>query len=112
MKGPTGLPVLLVFSVESMHSLQQLVLLAAARVVDKVPGQNLFELADGEVLYRRLVVQVRQRGPDPPLRRRTHLRFTRDTELGSASPPLRARYTVPRGRRYLDDVFAAIQIQE
>lgn len=64
----TGFPVLLILPVESMHSLQQLPLLTAARVIDKVPGQNLFQLAHGKVLYRLLVVQVRQRGPDPPLR--------------------------------------------
>lgn len=60
-----------------MHSLQQLPLLAAAGVIDKVPGENLFQLADGEVLYRLFIVQIRQRGPDPPLRRRTDLQSTR-----------------------------------
>lgn len=39
-----------------MHSLQQLPLLAAAGVIDKVPGQNLFELADWEVFYRLFIV--------------------------------------------------------
>lgn len=56
-----------------MHSLQQLPLLAAAGVIDKVPGENLFQLTDGEVFYRLFVVQIRQRGPDPPLCRRTDL---------------------------------------
>lgn len=72
----TWLPVLLVFSVESMHSLQQLPLLAAARVIDKVPGENLFQLADGQVFYRLLVVEIRQRGSDPPLCRWTDLQST------------------------------------
>lgn len=63
----TGLSVLLVLPVQAVHSLQQLPLLAAARVVDKVPGKDLFELADREVFYRLLVVQVRQRRSDPPL---------------------------------------------
>lgn len=63
----TGFPVLLIFSVESVHSLQELPLLAAARVIDKVPGKNLFQLSDREVLYRLFIVQIRQRGPDPPL---------------------------------------------
>lgn len=82
-KALTGLPVLLILSVEPVHSLQQLPLLAAARVIDEVPGENLFQLADGEVFYRLLVVQIRQRGPDPPLCRRTDLQSTEDTELWS-----------------------------
>lgn len=77
----TGFPVLLIFSVESMHSLQELPLLAATRVIDKVPGKNLFQLADREVLYRLFIVQIRQRGPDPPLCRRTDLQSIRETEL-------------------------------
>lgn len=72
----TGFPVLLVLSVESVHSLQQLPLLAAAGVIDKVPGENLFQLADGEVLYRGFVVQIGQWRPDPPLCRRADLQFT------------------------------------
>ena len=84
-KALTRLPVLLVLSVESVHSLQQLPLLAAARVIDKVPGKNLFQLADGEVLYGLFIVQIRQRGPDPPLRRRTDLRPPDDTELKASS---------------------------
>lgn len=76
---PTGFSVLLVFSVESVHSLQQLVLLAAARVIDKVPGKNLFQLADWEVFYRLLIVQIRQRGSDPPLCRRADLQSTKET---------------------------------
>lgn len=75
-KALTGLPVLLILSVESVHALQQLPLLAAARVIDEVPGEDLFQLADGEVFYRLLVVQIRQRGPDPPLCRRTDLQST------------------------------------
>ena len=84
-KVPTGFPVLLVLSVESMHSLQQLPLLAAARVIDKVLGENLFQLSDGEVLYRLFIVQIRQRGPDPPLCRRTDLQSTQEMELRSVN---------------------------
>lgn len=72
-----------------MHSLQQLPLLAAARVIDKVPGENLFQLSDGEVFYRLFIVQIRQRGPDPPLCRRTDLQSTRETESWSL-PSLKA----------------------
>jgi len=79
----TGFPVLLIFSIQSMHPLQQLPLLTAAGVIDKVPGENLFQLADGEVFYRLFVVQIRQRGPDPPLCRRTDLQSTQETELRS-----------------------------
>lgn len=82
-KALTGFPVLLILSVESVHSLQQLPLLTAARVIDEVPGEDLFQLADGEVFYRLLIVQIRQRGPDPPLCRRTDLQSTEDTELWS-----------------------------
>lgn len=71
--GLTGLPVLLVLPVKSVHSFQQLPLLTAAGVVDEVPGEDLLELADREVLYRLLVVQIWQRGSDPPLCRRTDL---------------------------------------
>lgn len=87
----TGFPVLLVFSVEAMHSLQELPLLAAARVIDKVPGKNLFKLADREVFYRLFIVQIRQRGPDPPLCRRTDLQSIRETEL--QSPNLSLSFT-------------------
>lgn len=69
----TGLPVLLVVLVEPMHPLQQLPLLTAARVVDKVTGQNLFELPDRQVLNGLLIVQIRQRGPHPPLCHRADL---------------------------------------
>lgn len=78
---------MLILSVESVHSLQQLPLLAAARVIDKVPGENLFQLADREVFYRLLIVQIRQRGPDPPLCRRTDLQSTEDKELLSLLSP-------------------------
>lgn len=75
----TGLPVLLVLPVQSVHSLQQLPLLAAAGVVDEVPGEDLFELADREVFYCLLVVQIRQRRSDPPLGRRTDLKSIKNT---------------------------------
>lgn len=119
----TGFPVLLIFSVESMHSLQQLPLLAAARVIDKVPGENLFQLADGEVFYRLFIVQIRQRGPDPPLRRRTDLESARETEpwslhslkalsvysnLCSASANAIHYCKV----LYLNHVFSGLQVQE
>lgn len=55
----TGLPVLLVLPVEPMYPLYQLPLLTAARVVDKVTGQNLFELPDRQALNVPFVVQVR-----------------------------------------------------
>lgn len=57
-KALTGLPVLFILPVEPVHSLQQLPLLAAARVVDKVPGQDLLQLTDGQVFDGLLVVQV------------------------------------------------------
>lgn len=75
----TGLPVLLVLPVQAVHSLQQLPLLTAARVVDEVAGEDLFELADGEVFYGLLVVQIGQRRSDPPLRRRADLKPQQDT---------------------------------
>ena len=74
----TGFPVLLIFSVESMHSLQQLPLLAAAGVIDKVPSENLFQLTDREVLYRLFIVEIRQRGSDPSLCRRADLQSTQE----------------------------------
>lgn len=81
----TGFPVLLIFSVESMHSLQELPLLAAARVIDKVPGKNLFQLADREVFYRLFIVQIRQRGSNSPLCRRADLQSIGETELSVIS---------------------------
>lgn len=78
----TGFPVLLVFSVEAMHSFQQLPLFTAAGVVDEVPGEDLLQLAHREVLYGLLVVQVGQRGPDPPLRRRADLHAARGSTGG------------------------------
>lgn len=75
----TGLSVLLVLPVQPVHSLQQLPLLAAAGVVDEVPGQDLLELADGEVFDGLLGVQVRQRRSDPPLGRRADLKAVTNT---------------------------------
>lgn len=72
----TGLPVQLRLSVQSVHSLQQLPLLAAAGVIDKIPSQDFLQLADGEVFNRVFVVQIRERGSDPPLSRRTDLEFS------------------------------------
>lgn len=121
----TGFPVLLIFSVESMHSLQQLPLLAAARVIDKVPGENLFQLADREVLYRLFVVEIRQRGPDPPLCRRADLQSTRGSELLSPTQredctqfsfsDKRSFSSADAGRKrpaHLQDAFSGLQVQE
>ena len=56
------LEVLLVV-VEAGDPLHQLPLLAAALVVDKVAGQDLFQLAHAQALDVLNAAQVRQRGP-------------------------------------------------
>lgn len=110
----TGLPVLLVLPVESVHSFQQLPLLAAAGIVDEVPGEDLLELADGEVFYRLLVVQIRQRRSDPPLRRRTDLQPKEHTESHTdpASESIPYTCTLTRLYFYLQDIFSWLQVQQ
>ena len=76
----TGFPVLQVLSVQSVDALQQLPLLTAARVVDKVAGQDLLQLAYRQHLDGLLRVQVGQRRPDPSLGGRAHLRNERRRE--------------------------------
>ena len=78
----TGFPVLQVLSVQPVHSLQQLPLLTAARVVDEVAGQDLLQLAHRQHLDGLLRVQVGQRGPDPSLGGRAHLGNGRWEEWG------------------------------
>lgn len=101
-----------------MHSLEQLPLLAAARVIDKVPGQNLFQLPHREVFYRLFIVQIRQRGPDPPLRRRTDLQIHTVasqwpvSRLFSARCSSISRKCANRTIQYLDHVFCGLQVQE
>jgi len=62
---PTWFPVLLRLSVEPADSLHQLPLLTAARVVDKVPGQDLLQLPDRQALDVPRAWEVRQWGSGP-----------------------------------------------
>lgn len=110
----TGLPVLLVLPVESVHSFQQLPLLAAAGIIDEVPGEDLLELADGEVFYGLLVVQVRQRRSDPPLGRGTDLRPKEHTVSHTDPAPesILSTHTLARLYFYLQDIFSWLQVQQ
>lgn len=110
----TGLAVLLVLPVESVHPFQQLPLLAAAGIVDEVPGEDLLELADGEVFYRLLVVQIRQRRSDPPLGRRTDLQPKEHTEsyTDPASESILSTYTLALPYFYLQDILSWLQVQQ
>lgn len=110
----TGLPVLLVLPVQSVHSFQQLPLFTAAGIVDKVPGEDLLELADREVLYRLLVVQIRERCSDPPLGRRTDLQPKEYTESDTYPASESILYTCALTLLYfyLQDVFSWLQVQQ
>lgn len=112
---PTGLPVELVFSVEAMHALQQLPLFAAARVVDKVPGEDFLQLANRQPLNGVLVVQIGQRGADPPLRGRDRLRRARrllqieERHAGRVLGLLRGKLTTEqqsKGQVTVGEIFA------
>lgn len=95
-----------------MHPLQQLPLLAAAGVIDKVPGENLFELSHGEVLDRLFVVQIGQRGPDPPLCRRTDLQREQSGSQQTHSPIFGSSTLNRRRPPYLHETLCRLQVQE
>lgn len=89
-----------------MHALQQLPLLAAARVIDEVPGENLFKLSDGEVLYRLFIVEIGQRGPDPPLRRWADLHRSTAVIPHSAEPSV-SSVDVNRNKQHTSKMLSA-----